>query len=63
MPDYLDEGATFWLSAAIRDAHALDRLMDRGAVPSLPQYPEMTPYMLRRLADRLEALIPARRAA
>lgn len=64
MLDYLNDSATFWLRQAIRDAHMLNGLMERGAVPEMPRYPEMTPYMLRRLADQIEALpTQSRRAA
>lgn len=63
MPD-INAAAKHALSEALYHAHMLDGLLRRGAVPEMPQYPEMTPYMLRRLADQIEALpAQARRAA
>lgn len=60
----LNDAATFWLRQALSDTHLLAGLVGRGAVPEMPQYPEMTPYMLRRLADQIEALpSQSRRAA
>lgn len=54
---YLNDTASFWLRQALQDTHILAGMIRRGAVPTLPEYPEMTPHMLRRLADDIEDLI------
>jgi hypothetical protein len=55
--------ATHALSEALYHTHILDGLIRRGAAPTLPQYPEMTPHMLRRLADQIEEMMPSKRRA
>lgn len=54
---YLNDTATFWLRQALEATHILAGMMRRGATPTMPEHPEMTPFMLRRLADDIEALI------
>jgi phage protein D len=58
-----NETATFWLSQTIQAAHLLDGLVRRGAIPELPQYPDTPAYMLRRLADQLDAIATQNRRA
>lgn len=55
---FMNDTASFWLRQALQNTHILAGMMRRGAVPTLPQHPEMTPHMLRRLADDIEALAP-----
>jgi hypothetical protein len=63
MPADPNTAASYWLSQAIQAAHMLDGWVRAGGVPDLPQHPEMTPHMLRRLADQLDGLAAQTRKA